>query len=949
MEQDGRCFTLRLAPHAITLRVASDNMLKRTSADLIELLTAALHSGSPSNKFVLRAASDTSCTSVFPTELSNPFPECETALIMSKIVAETFPWGREFCSASALKDQGLCFVDFCSNTPQGDHLPNKIRRSEALVAELEHAGIQTGSQWTLPKSHKSLTSGYTLTDFAAKYRIPQPAVSLDDDEMDRLSNTMALAVRPPEQTPAASLGLRSSVRETSRVDIGALTLEDFGLSRSVLQRTAVVFCFRSDRTGLSLLIERNGGHHMIVTIERAHGIMYGKPPSRVATCRQEPLCDLYRAAIQMAASDRIPLEVILCGSRLAISRALVADAFFRGQPPVLPPPRYPPARHGKRSASSQTYSGGYVFEATPGLFAEARQEVVVMADFDSHYPSIMCEENDALPAQLLPDQPSCSVAVPALQRAIATLIERKRSPRSLPSRVASKLEANALYGSFGSSFSPLYSIRIASAITRHGRDRLVQLQTFVSGRFSPKAICFGHTDSIAYVATREADHVALAECYTREYLLGGQARVGIDHVFDRMWCLSRTSYAGLKRGATDRFECTSKVRLDPSAVYLPHWDLSAPMNKLTQSTRIKLSLLQARYLAAELFKNADKSISAPGVRNSLYPPLFNFYSLVFLRKFLAHDNEEDIDAAKQFFADAAAHPEDHLLGFLDSSPWTRFFLWTTNVEYKPDGAALGRRNDNNYRKFLSAQMKDTLRAQPGLDQKPDRYMRVYRDANVGEHCLVVLPGDGDGDDECISPPPIDYAYWWGRFYDHWSTLVVKTLHGTQRARALAILEPLAKVHSRHRRAVARAFPALKMGGAGLPDAGRLAQILDSLPPIPKVIPNADAIAQAIFDKGDSGEAKDAAYCTGDDLSALEREVSDYVEQLAVAARGQREVLPVLYDALLRHVDITDALRRHATSGSAFVDVNLGIPPLSHHVVLYQKTACAVALAYGRLA
>ena len=200
-----------------------------------------------------------------------------------------------------------------------------------------------------------------------------------------------------------------------------------------------------------------------------------------------------------------------------------------------------------QNKNSTSYVGGLVLDPKRGFY----DEIVLLLDFNSLYPSIIQEYNICFVAD--GGEPS------VLPRLLGNLVSRRRQVKALMKNAspaeyailnirqqALKLTANSIYGCLGFSASRFYAKPLAMAITGHGRKILqdtVNLAQSVGLR-----VIYGDTDSIMVASgaknLEEAKAIAekLKKAVNAKYKL---LEIELDGVFTKLLLLRKKKYASL--------------------------------------------------------------------------------------------------------------------------------------------------------------------------------------------------------------------------------------------------------------------------------------------------------------------------------------------------------------------------------------------------------------------
>ncbi|KAF7370942.1 DNA polymerase [Mycena sanguinolenta] len=236
-----------------------------------------------------------------------------------------------------------------------------------------------------------------------------------------------------------------------------------------------------------------------------------------------------------------------------------------------PPPEVEDEEGGKSTKKKRDkYKGGLVFEPKRGLW----DKYILVMDFNSLYPSIIQEYNidfttvnvdeefDAEGEEKIPDPPAHDVAQGVLPRLIKTLVDRRRTVKSLMKdrstsaaqlkqydirQQALKLTANSMYGCLGFEYSRFYARPLAALTTFKGREILTHTRELAENM--DLDVVYGDTDSV-FVNTNatEFDQAfkisgKFKKAVNEQYKL---LEIDLDGVFQRLLLLQKKKYAALK-------------------------------------------------------------------------------------------------------------------------------------------------------------------------------------------------------------------------------------------------------------------------------------------------------------------------------------------------------------------------------------------------------------------
>ncbi|KAF8196860.1 DNA polymerase family B-domain-containing protein [Mycena galopus ATCC 62051] len=237
-----------------------------------------------------------------------------------------------------------------------------------------------------------------------------------------------------------------------------------------------------------------------------------------------------------------------------------------------PPPEVEDEEGGGKSTKKKRdkYKGGLVFEPKRGLW----DKYILVMDFNSLYPSIIQEYNIDFTTvnvdeefneegeEKIPEPPASDVAAGVLPRLIKTLVDRRRTVKSLMKnksttraqldqydirQKALKLTANSMYGCLGFEYSRFYARPLAALTTFKGREILTHTRELAENMGLD--VVYGDTDSV-FVNTNvtEFDQAIkisgdFKKAVNEQYKL---LEIDLDGVFQRLLLLQKKKYAALK-------------------------------------------------------------------------------------------------------------------------------------------------------------------------------------------------------------------------------------------------------------------------------------------------------------------------------------------------------------------------------------------------------------------
>ncbi|KAK7031479.1 DNA polymerase [Favolaschia claudopus] len=234
----------------------------------------------------------------------------------------------------------------------------------------------------------------------------------------------------------------------------------------------------------------------------------------------------------------------------------------------------PEPEDGEAAPSSKKkrdkYKGGLVFEPKRGLW----DKYILVMDFNSLYPSIIQEYNIDFTTvsveeelneegeEKIPEPPDSQVSQGVLPRLIKTLVDRRRTVKSLMKnrstpatqlkqydirQQALKLTANSMYGCLGFEYSRFYARPLAALTTFKGREILTHTRELAENMGLD--VVYGDTDSV-FVNTNVVE-------FDQAFKISGEFKkavneryklleIDLDGVFQRLLLLQKKKYAALK-------------------------------------------------------------------------------------------------------------------------------------------------------------------------------------------------------------------------------------------------------------------------------------------------------------------------------------------------------------------------------------------------------------------
>ncbi|KAJ7876279.1 DNA polymerase family B-domain-containing protein [Mycena leptocephala] len=236
-----------------------------------------------------------------------------------------------------------------------------------------------------------------------------------------------------------------------------------------------------------------------------------------------------------------------------------------------PPPEVDDEEGGGKSTKKKRdkYKGGLVFEPKRGLW----DKYILVMDFNSLYPSIIQEYNIDFTTvnvdeelnedgeEKIPEPPASKVLPGVLPRLIKTLVDRRRTVKSLMKKESSaaklkqydirqqalKLTANSMYGCLGFEYSRFYARPLAALTTFKGREILTHTRELAESM--ELDVVYGDTDSV-FVNTNVTELEEALKISDRfKKAVNDQYRlleIDLDGIFQRLLLLQKKKYAALK-------------------------------------------------------------------------------------------------------------------------------------------------------------------------------------------------------------------------------------------------------------------------------------------------------------------------------------------------------------------------------------------------------------------
>lgn len=839
------------------------------------------------------------------TELNHPFPGVAGLKRMSLTVpTASFPWGRQLATEETLQRHHICFAYFTRNTLDGNCFPTSISLQEAAAHQIEHH-----SQLVLPVKGTGVASLFNQTSTSACNTLTSLLDTRFYEQTTRATFTMdtvdqlcCYVTNPRRKNASCVSGILPASSHRTAVTVGSEITDE-------IMTTPFWFYEECDRSYVTMIHRGNGAASILISLDHVTRMLFGgHDKSPLATrypvnpIERMKLCMIY--ALMFPANFGIDaVSILTARGRLVLSRAIVATAYRKGR--LLPPPLYGRthggAKRGREETTETGYRGGLVLEAQRGLHVAStdKDDVICFYDFDSHYPVIMVDHaEEALPYE---DITSVNRSTNLASTILSFINLKRESNHGSPERAVAKLTINGLYGSLGSQHSAIYCKRSAELITEFGRSRLELIAT---GR----DVLFGHTDSIVCRLPRvEVESVVNG-------LLGdanSHCVLNIERLMKTFWCLSKNSHVGIYEPYTYRAidDFVNHTEILHQELALNH---TANLSTLANVGELIVAYASSLKTIVDNF-TYETNLHHSGILNSQFPPCINVLSLVFAYMAVCPDtslasHEARIRGFASFVKgflfptvdNTRALGEEHLTQLspptlADVIPWT---IKIDILKYMPSrtGTDLSGtpKTDSNYRPKLVAEFVDEVgrRNVDGLG----RWLYAYRSATSHQYEVV-------RDDPAAMA--LDKGYWIGRFIDHWTTIIHKTIGNVPalQRQMMDLLVPLTdlcphvvrqpKQTMYRQQSVAPPVLASKLRA----DYDRI--ILE----VPSVLPDAETIVRRLLPP----ENRVIYLLSADEVDQYRRHIDDYVVRLSTDPGLHGALQTVLFDSLLRRLDLSAAI------------------------------------------
>lgn len=240
---------------------------------------------------------------------------------------------------------------------------------------------------------------------------------------------------------------------------------------------------------------------------------------------------------------------------------------FHGRKFIVPDKKQYQSGKGADKSKKAKYAGGLVLDPKAGLY----DDIVMMLDFNSLYPSIIQEYNICFTTVDRPEvegemaqlpEPNAEGELAVLPSTIRGLVQRRREVKRMLKeekegakrqqldirQQALKLTANSMYGCLGFSASRFCAKPLAELVTQQGRE-ILQSTANLAEQNLGISVVYGDTDSIfVNTRTKDLDEVkrvgnALRREVNKRYKL---LEIEIDAIFYRLLLLKKKKYAAIK-------------------------------------------------------------------------------------------------------------------------------------------------------------------------------------------------------------------------------------------------------------------------------------------------------------------------------------------------------------------------------------------------------------------
>lgn len=265
---------------------------------------------------------------------------------------------------------------------------------------------------------------------------------------------------------------------------------------------------------------------------------------------------------QLASLSGCLWSSVLLGQRSQRVEYLLLHEFHKKR--LVCPVRASKSESGSRSGKrgQPAYAGGKVFEPKPGLY----NKYVVVLDFKSLYPSLICEYNICFTtvngeAPELPkpasDESTAALIPSAIKRLVdgrnrvkKTLKGEKDATKCLQLKVreqALKLLANSVYGCLGFEGNRFHARSLAELVTAQGREVLTSAKNVAEAQ--GMEVVYGDTDSIMVSTNRDRIEDAVKEVDKVKSQINKRYKsltIEKENVFKVLLLLKKKKYVGMK-------------------------------------------------------------------------------------------------------------------------------------------------------------------------------------------------------------------------------------------------------------------------------------------------------------------------------------------------------------------------------------------------------------------
>lgn len=534
---DRRYHETLLRPSHRTVRVAVRASVKR--GDWVRQL-AGIFAESPDEVEVGETLN------LLPHELNAPFGASEGTLVYRCVVKSQ---SKYICHLSQ-DSKDIALIDLMPNVDgESPMRPLRVSDKDVLVAEAELLGLTTPC-WLIADTTKCRTLSEAIESVAP----------LRPEETMRYLGVAFATRKLASNDRSAFYGLKPSTAQPSPEKFGAHNGGGGGGEIFIVHGKNEEPSKKKKSVGILLVPAREYGffenvtdryfspyhYSSVVCYEALLARLYGSryrlqvPGSDGYTPNADVITRAYTTAIKAGFYTGASLIETFSGGQIRMACCLAQKSYTRAG--IFPPPRYARSVNRKRSNTQNTksYEGGAILPASAGI----HQTSASLCDFDSHYPSIICEYSLAPEVYGSTDDRQESDGPTA---EMSDLIDKKRKERDPIEKKALKLGSVTYYGAHGTVHSPIFSTKIAAAITEHGRRLLGQANERLVANGGD--VVFGHTDSVTEIGVDTARVDSICRTFNDEFR---KVRLEREKTFDFLWIFNRTTYIGRLSGASTK-------------------------------------------------------------------------------------------------------------------------------------------------------------------------------------------------------------------------------------------------------------------------------------------------------------------------------------------------------------------------------------------------------------